>query len=354
MSNVGLVIKKLRIQKKYSQEYLAKCLGVTAGAICKWEKGQTNPDFDLITKIADFFDVSVDCLFEFNIVKTNNSRIIEKLKRSVDNRNYEVDLKKVEEYSVRYSSDFDFVLCCAEYAFYYYLDFDDEISCKLAIKFYENLLLMSDIKKEKQSKIYDNLAILYIKSHQSDKAIQLLKDNQWLAKKDIYMGKGYYDLENYRLSLECYSNNWLDCILKTIESVIYIIKIKQKESKYKEVIDLCEWEIDSLKGISTEKNTFFTQYISYLYILKAISEYMTNDPEYVSSLRYSVHYLEKFNRFKLHNTNGLRFYYGDTKRLYSTITDISSENEKLLLEGILMNEKLKTIFEIYQDMRGII
>ena len=60
-------IKKLRKNKGMTQEELAEFLGVTVGAVSKWENGNNTPDIVMLTILADFFDVSVDVLLGYEI-----------------------------------------------------------------------------------------------------------------------------------------------------------------------------------------------------------------------------------------------------------------------------------------------
>lgn len=52
-------LQMLRKQSGITQEQLAAKLGVTAQAVSKWENG-SYPDGDLLPKIADIFDVSIE------------------------------------------------------------------------------------------------------------------------------------------------------------------------------------------------------------------------------------------------------------------------------------------------------
>lgn len=52
-------LKTLRKQKGMSQETLAQQLNVVRQTISKWEKGLSVPDAEMLTKIADLFEVSV-------------------------------------------------------------------------------------------------------------------------------------------------------------------------------------------------------------------------------------------------------------------------------------------------------
>ena len=62
MSVIGEQIKKYRVQKKYTQEKLGDIIGVTTQAVSKWERGGT-PDAEVLPKLADALDVSIDALF---------------------------------------------------------------------------------------------------------------------------------------------------------------------------------------------------------------------------------------------------------------------------------------------------
>lgn len=60
--NIGNNIVVLRKKKGITQEELANELGVSAQAVSKWENNSSCPDVSLLTKIADYFGVSVDAL----------------------------------------------------------------------------------------------------------------------------------------------------------------------------------------------------------------------------------------------------------------------------------------------------
>lgn len=58
-------MKELRQEQKLSQTELAKILGVSQRVISNWERGEREPDFEMLEKIANFFHVSFDYLLGF-------------------------------------------------------------------------------------------------------------------------------------------------------------------------------------------------------------------------------------------------------------------------------------------------
>ena len=63
-------IRTFRKERSLTQEQLAEVLGVTVGAVYKWEAGLSTPELPLIVEMADFFDTSIDVLLGY-ILKDN-------------------------------------------------------------------------------------------------------------------------------------------------------------------------------------------------------------------------------------------------------------------------------------------
>lgn len=72
--SIGSKIAQYRKEKGLTQETLAQLIGVTNQAVSKWESDQCCPDIQILPKLADIFDVSVDALFDREAVNaTTNS-----------------------------------------------------------------------------------------------------------------------------------------------------------------------------------------------------------------------------------------------------------------------------------------
>lgn len=89
---MGNFIKELRIEKNWSQDYLANMIPISRQSISKWELGIAIPDVDNIKKLSEIFDVSIDEIFagerntkqnvSLNLYETN-TKIRKKLKISI-------------------------------------------------------------------------------------------------------------------------------------------------------------------------------------------------------------------------------------------------------------------------------
>lgn len=66
MITIGKEIQKLRKEKRMTQEALAAEMGVTIGAVSKWETGNAFPDIPMLCALADYFGVTTDELLGRN------------------------------------------------------------------------------------------------------------------------------------------------------------------------------------------------------------------------------------------------------------------------------------------------
>lgn len=57
-------LKELRKERKISQQKLADHLDVARSTVAMWEVGPNQPDSEMLLRIADYFDVTVDYLLE--------------------------------------------------------------------------------------------------------------------------------------------------------------------------------------------------------------------------------------------------------------------------------------------------
>ena len=66
-------LKKARIAKGFSQQALARQLCISQQAYAQYETGRSSPNPEVLKKISEILDVSVDLLLENNISPSNDS-----------------------------------------------------------------------------------------------------------------------------------------------------------------------------------------------------------------------------------------------------------------------------------------
>ncbi|MEK3883538.1 helix-turn-helix domain-containing protein [Paenibacillus sp. PL2-23] len=83
MQRYGKVIAELRKKRGMNQETLAGLLGITRASLSHYETNRREPDYELLSRIADFFHVSLDYLMgrSMNPTASVNPHVSEFLSR---------------------------------------------------------------------------------------------------------------------------------------------------------------------------------------------------------------------------------------------------------------------------------
>lgn len=101
-------IRALRRQHRFTQEQLAESLGVTPGAVYKWEAGLSQPELAIIVELADLFDTSVDVLLGYEVKDNRRQTTAERLQRYRTEKD-RAGLAEAEKALQKYPNDFEIV-----------------------------------------------------------------------------------------------------------------------------------------------------------------------------------------------------------------------------------------------------
>ena len=102
-------IKKYRKKRGMTKEQLSEAMGVSVGAVSKWESGQMNPEIGMIVRIADFFELSVDSLLGYSYRSRNLSDTLNLIKSLSNKKDYSAVKDEIFKALLKYPNDFDIV-----------------------------------------------------------------------------------------------------------------------------------------------------------------------------------------------------------------------------------------------------
>jgi transcriptional regulator with XRE-family HTH domain len=203
-------IKKYRKDMDLTQEGLADTLGVTVGAVSKWENGSNVPDVMTMMELADFFNISMDELLGFSL----SSKKIEDMCKEIDvlarTHRFDEAIKIAKEAMTRYPRTFKVLYACGDLYYYKFLESKEKKDSEDAIRIFEMALDYISQSKEKELMEYTiktKMAYLYRKID-PEKAINLLKRinfDGWQCNEIgvvlLDMGKNEEALENFSVAL---------------------------------------------------------------------------------------------------------------------------------------------------------
>ncbi len=102
-------IKAFRKEHRMTQEQLAEAMGVTVGAVHKWESGQSAPELRLIAELADFFETSTDVLLGYEWHNGSMGAALEQIKACRREKRYADGIQEAEKALRKYPNCFDIV-----------------------------------------------------------------------------------------------------------------------------------------------------------------------------------------------------------------------------------------------------
>lgn len=102
-------IRELRRERKLTQEMLAEILGVTVGAVYKWESGKSFPDWALIFEMANLFGVSTDVLLGYAHDCKTPEEISRTILSLIEENRAEQAVAQAEQSIKKFPNDFDLI-----------------------------------------------------------------------------------------------------------------------------------------------------------------------------------------------------------------------------------------------------
>ena len=170
-------IRVFRKGRKLTQEQLAEVLGVTPGAVYKWEAGLSIPDIGLIMEMADFFDTSVDVLLGYEM-KDNHVDAIVKRMRECRRKKDREGLAEAEKALKRYPHSFPIVRESATIYRAFGIESKDKAMLRRALELLEQSRLLLDQNTDpeiNEQTICAMIAETYLGLNEVDKGIELMK-----------------------------------------------------------------------------------------------------------------------------------------------------------------------------------
>ena len=172
-------IRLMRKKKSMTQEQLAEALGVTVGAVHKWETKLSTPELSLILEMADFFETSVDALVGYEIRDNRKEAMLERLAQYIRNLN-PLAREEAEKLLARYPNSFQAVSVCAAGYLVYGATTRNPDDLSRAVQLLEKsrtLLSQNDDPRVSDATICGDLAMALFLQGQPEKSLDLLKRN---------------------------------------------------------------------------------------------------------------------------------------------------------------------------------
>ena len=170
-------IRAFRKERSLTQEQLSEVLGVTAGAVYKWEAGLSVPELELIVRMANFFDTSVDVLLGYKMNDNRLDATVKRLREYKRNKDRE-GLTEAERALKKYPHSFSVVWESASTYGAFGFESGDRALLRRALELLEAslpLLGQNEDPEISEQTIYGKMAETYLGLGEIDRGIELFK-----------------------------------------------------------------------------------------------------------------------------------------------------------------------------------
>ncbi|MBQ3931565.1 MAG: helix-turn-helix domain-containing protein [Firmicutes bacterium] len=248
-------IRRMRKERKMTQEKLAEALGVTVGAVYKWETGLSRPELELIVEMADLFDTSVDVLLGYRMKDNRLESVIERVAGLCRTMDPEA-LAEVEKALAKYPNSFRFVYEGASIYLAFGASNNDKAQLRRALELLEQarlLLPQNDDPKINEASICNNMATAYFQLGEREKCLQLLKDHNVEGIFSSQIG-GYLSIfmDRPEEAAPFLSEALLDEMSALSSTIAWYVFVYRSRKDWKSALAITKWGLDILTGIKAE------------------------------------------------------------------------------------------------------
>ena len=178
---IGETIANIRKEKSLTQEQLSEIFGVSIAAVSKWETGVTYPDIELLPKIAEFFDISVDRLLGYDMSKLemNLDECLKKADDLLSNNQRKEAIPYLANLAYKYPNNIKILVKYAEAKFRSVCGNPQTETHKKLFKEAEEILLsikINGITRHDYNLVMNALYLLYLWDKKFDKAEKILNE----------------------------------------------------------------------------------------------------------------------------------------------------------------------------------
>lgn len=305
-------IRAYRKARSLTQEQLAEALGVTVGAVYKWEAKLSTPDITLIVELADLFDTSVDVLLGYEVKNNKQKATVERLKDLLHDRDDRA-LAEADKALTRYPNCFDIVYQSAQLYYLFGIIRRDTALQRRAAQLMERAILLIGQNTDpeiSELSIYIDMANIYFSMGKAEKAVELLKTKNPCGINDALIGQILAsECDRPEEAVPYLSAALLNNIATLIRIVVGYCNVYFKQREFASAADLLRAALAFFAHFKEpEQNSFLDRVCAIDHVCLAHAQMeLGNSDAAKESLRAAKKAAETFDRMPDYRGNSIRF-----------------------------------------------
>lgn len=246
-------IKALRKAQHLTQEQLAEAMCVTVGTVSKWESGASVPDINMVVRLADFFEISVDVLLGYEKQNSTIPKAIDRIRALRNQKQFDAACKEAEKALQKFPNAFDLTYNCAILYSVMGVEQSSKKSYRRALELFFASLDM--IKQNRDPEINEwaiktQIARVYISLEKTDKALEILKCDNAEGINDELIGYILACTEHKPdEALPYLSNAFLQNVLALVRITNGYVTAYSDKKQHDRAVAISEWMTGLVRGL---------------------------------------------------------------------------------------------------------
>lgn len=237
-------IRMMRKERHLTQEQLAEAMGVSIGAVSKWEQGGSAPDLLLIVSLAQFFETSVDVLLGYGWEAGSMGAAVNRLRAFGKAKQYQEGMAFAEQSLQKYPNSFPIVYRSAWLYARFGFEHGDAAANRRGLELFEQSLLLIAQNTDEgihELSIRNDIAQLHLQLGETDLALAELKKNNANGINDGNIGMILSNESGReKEALRYLSDALLDNIASLINNSVGFSNVFAKQKRYREALTLLQ------------------------------------------------------------------------------------------------------------------
>lgn len=322
-------VKALRKQQSITQEQLAEAMGVTVGAVYKWEQNLSTPDIRIIMALAHFFNVSVDALVGFEAqdgAAENYARRVEALRQKKD---YEAAAQEAEQALVRYPNNFSVVYNCGKLYEVKGIEntgksMEKDLERAIALFQKAELLLSQNSDPEINTfTIEADIAQCRLTQGKLEEALDILKKANVNGIHNAKIGQIYASSEAYSVdeAAPFLTDALVSGMSTQINTMMGYLNYYERKGQPEAELDVVRWLLNYLNSLKPDDGvSYVDKIIAPLYAEQArLLDILGKPTEAEPSLQEAFHLAVTYDAAPTCQTGSIRFCIADSKTVYDDV-----------------------------------
>ena len=305
-------IRRFRKEMSLTQEQLAEALGVTVGAVSKWETGLSFPDLNMIVEIADFFEVSVDVLLGTGVQRSTDRLLKERIHRLASENRFEEGCAEAEKALQKYPYSFLLLYECARMYEAKGVTTGDKGALARARQLYERTLTF--LKENEDEKIGElsilrGIAMTHELEGQSKKAVEVLKGCNHDGVNDVLIGTILSsDKKKADEALEYLASALIQSVTDIFRITNGFANALLYKRNAKEALDILRWTHELLRGVRENDDVCYIDRLDIVLLIQiAFCELILGEEELMlRTLKKAVALARRFDADPVYGLDNLR------------------------------------------------